>query len=195
MFEFLNHIDWVGLLTLVLQVLLSALATALAGYFVIIARTEWVKFQVSQPDLFDKIQNGANWAFGVVEQLRKINYFPTDEEAKAYAEALVDKYLKAKGVNVDLSPFYEIISASIEKAINDNRTVVTTKSIATVESSVSNLVAPKTIDISANNNKIGVSVPNVVTTTTSVVSNSSNAVIPIVDDIVRDEERDSKSVG
>ncbi len=178
MFEFLSHIDWVSILTPVLQVLLSTLATALVGYFVIIARTEWVKFQTSQPDVFDKIQAGANWAYGAVQQLRKTNYFPTDQEAKAYAEALVDKYLKAKGVNIDLTPFYEIISASIEKAIDDNRNTVVTTSVAKVESTPSKVVAPvKTSVKVAKNAAVEVSlpeIPSVVTTTTSVVSNSSS---------------------
>jgi len=170
-------IDWNPILTIVLQGLLSFLATALTTYFLMLTRAEWVKLQASQPDLVDKIQDAAEWARSAVEQLRKNGQLPSPTEAKEYAEALVDKYLKAKGIDVDLTPFYEVISASIEAAIDNNKKTIASTTVTKVEASPSKVVSPvKNYTAAA---KVA-EVPSVVTTTTSSTVSTSGDSVPVV---------------
>ncbi len=190
------NIDWNPIISAILQAVLPILFGALATYLVVRARAEWMQLQATQPDLVSRIQEAASFAYGVVEQLRKSGRLPSDMEAREYAEALVEKYLKAKGIDVDLTPFTELIIAAIEKAVNDNRTVVTTSTVATVQSSPSKVFAPvntqagkytgEVVEKGAIGNSAGTSV--VTTTTSSTVSNSGDVVIPVVDSNVSDKD-------
>ncbi len=179
-----------NILTESVKVLLPILITLTVGYLASLIRTEIARLEVIQPSLTDKIQTAANWARGAVEQLRKKGLFPTDDEAIEEGIRLAKVFLVAQGVKTNLDPYLEIIKNSIEKAIDDNRTVITTNSIATVESSVSTALTPlvnNTVNeiVGSVVNSVEKSVPSVVTTTTSsTVSNNPDDVVVVakVDD-------------
>jgi hypothetical protein len=130
------NFDWSLILAPALQVLVPLLTTALTSYVIVLVRGAWQNFKNSQPKLVDEILLAAQFAVPAIEQLKAAGVIPTNEQAKAEAEKLMETYLLSKGIKVDLAPWIDLISASIEKTVIENK-AATTVTVSSPSSSVS----------------------------------------------------------
>ncbi len=172
--------DWNNLILESVKYLLPIFLTMVIGWLGLLIKSEWENIKVKRPDIITAVTQYAPLLVHYIEQMRKIGVLPDSTTIRAEVELTLSNYLKLKGFNVDLTPYWDtfnsIVEAEVNKLPSDN--VVVTKSVSTVESTPSKVVAPvKTSVKVAKNAAVEVSlpeIPSVVTTTTSVVSNSSS---------------------
>lgn len=86
------------------------LASLVAAWLIAKTREAWAKAKEAEPDLVDTLRWIAKQAVIAAEQAGAASEFGGK---KNYAIGVAEKYLEAKGINVDL----DLISAAIEAAV------------------------------------------------------------------------------
>ncbi len=176
-----------------IKYLLPVLITMLIGWVGLLIRTEWDNIVAKRPDLIKEVQLYAPTVAHYVEQMRKQNLIPSEVSIEEFVESNIDAYLKAKGFNVDLTPYWSVIHPIVEAEVNKlpsfNGLVTTTNSVSTIESNPSKDFAPVNThlgDVSNLVKEVVAEVPSVVTTTTeTVVSNNTLPETPVVVDVTK----------
>ncbi len=171
--------DWNNLILESVKYLLPIFLTMVIGWLGLLIKSEWENIKVKRPDIITAVTQYAPLLVRYIQQMRKIGVLPDVTLIRAEVELTLSNYLKLKGFNVDLSPYWDtfnsIIEAEVNKLPSDN--VVVTKSISTVESTPSKVVTPVKTSVKVAKNAVVETplpeIPSVVTTTTSVVSSNS----------------------
>ena len=109
--------DWAAVGASIINAVLPILLPALTAWVLVMLASAWKDLQSKRPDIVLKIQEAAKWAVPVVMQLRKIGVIPSNEAALQKATDLVESYLCAYNINIDLHPYADLIYHSIEKAV------------------------------------------------------------------------------
>ena len=104
------EIDWMKLLSTVLQLVVAAVLPVLAAAAVSWVKIQWKKFQANNRDVSYEIENAVAIAVKAAEQLGLNGAI---DDKKKYALDIAEKWLAANGLTIDL----DVIDAAIESAV------------------------------------------------------------------------------
>lgn len=106
------------LLQAVLLAMASVIASSLAAFLVAKAAREWQKFKATNPDYSYVIEEAASLAVKAAEQLGMAGKL---EDKKTYAIDAAERFLKAKGLSIDLDIIADAIEAAVFEELNKFR--------------------------------------------------------------------------